>query len=165
MWSKRTAVVAGTKTLGSRASLWAATGSMELTDRSAPDRHDLCPQIDGTRREAGRTDDCFRSDRSQLLSDSPGQYPHSTELESLGTQSLWTTFNCSEREVDLVSPHLPGYEGQGGAVCVIEEEVQAQVLLTENELEPGMVMHAFNPSTWEAEAGRFLSSRPAWSTK
>jgi hypothetical protein len=24
-----------------------------------------------------------------------------------------------------------------------------------------MVMHAFNPSTLEAEAGRFLSSRPA----
>jgi hypothetical protein len=28
-----------------------------------------------------------------------------------------------------------------------------------------MEAHAFNPSTWEAEAGRFLSSRPAWSTK
>jgi hypothetical protein len=27
------------------------------------------------------------------------------------------------------------------------------------------VMHAFNPSTWEAEAGGFLSSRPAWSTE
>ena len=27
-----------------------------------------------------------------------------------------------------------------------------------------MVAHIFNPSTWEAEAGRFLSSRPAWST-
>jgi hypothetical protein len=26
-----------------------------------------------------------------------------------------------------------------------------------------VVAHAFNPSTWEAEAGRFLSSRPAWS--
>jgi hypothetical protein len=25
--------------------------------------------------------------------------------------------------------------------------------------------HAFNPSSWEAEAGRFLSLRPAWSTK
>jgi hypothetical protein len=27
------------------------------------------------------------------------------------------------------------------------------------------VAHTFNPSTWEAEAGRFLSSRPAWYTK
>ena len=29
----------------------------------------------------------------------------------------------------------------------------------------GVVAHSFNPSTWEAEAGGFLSSRPAWSTK
>jgi hypothetical protein len=28
-----------------------------------------------------------------------------------------------------------------------------------------VVVHAFNPSTQEAEAGRFLNSRPAWSTK
>jgi hypothetical protein len=28
-----------------------------------------------------------------------------------------------------------------------------------------VVRHTFNPSTWEAEAGRFLSSRPAWSTE
>jgi hypothetical protein len=28
-----------------------------------------------------------------------------------------------------------------------------------------MVALAFNPSTWEAEAGGFLSSRPAWFTK
>jgi hypothetical protein len=28
-----------------------------------------------------------------------------------------------------------------------------------------VVAHAFNPSTWEAEAGGFLSSRPTWSTK
>jgi major histocompatibility complex class I len=29
----------------------------------------------------------------------------------------------------------------------------------------GVVVHVFNPSTREAEAGGFLSSRPAWSTK
>jgi hypothetical protein len=28
-----------------------------------------------------------------------------------------------------------------------------------------LVVHAFNPSTWKAEAGGFLSSRPAWSTE
>ena len=28
-----------------------------------------------------------------------------------------------------------------------------------------MVAHAFNPSTLEAEAGGFLSSRPAWSAE
>jgi hypothetical protein len=32
-------------------------------------------------------------------------------------------------------------------------------------LQPGVVTHTFNPSTREAEAGGFLSSRPAWSTK
>jgi major histocompatibility complex class I len=31
--------------------------------------------------------------------------------------------------------------------------------------QPGVVAHAFNPSTWEAEAGEFLSSRLAWSTE
>jgi hypothetical protein len=28
-----------------------------------------------------------------------------------------------------------------------------------------VVAHAINPSTWETETGRFLSSRPAWSTE
>jgi hypothetical protein len=28
-----------------------------------------------------------------------------------------------------------------------------------------VVPYAFNPSTWEAEGGRFLSLRPAWSTE
>jgi hypothetical protein len=31
-------------------------------------------------------------------------------------------------------------------------------------LKPGVVAHTFDPSTQEAEAGGFLSSRPAWST-
>jgi hypothetical protein len=30
---------------------------------------------------------------------------------------------------------------------------------------PGVVVHGFNPSTREAEAGGFLSLRPAWPTK
>jgi hypothetical protein len=30
---------------------------------------------------------------------------------------------------------------------------------------PGVVVYACNPSTQEAEAGGFLSWRPAWSTK
>ena len=29
----------------------------------------------------------------------------------------------------------------------------------------GMVVHAFNPSTWRAEAGGSLNSKPAWSTE
>jgi hypothetical protein len=33
------------------------------------------------------------------------------------------------------------------------------------QVKPGMVAHAFNPSTREAEAGGFLSSRTAWSTE
>jgi hypothetical protein len=33
------------------------------------------------------------------------------------------------------------------------------------KVKPGVVVHAFNPSTWEAEAGEFLSSRPAWFTE
>jgi hypothetical protein len=28
-----------------------------------------------------------------------------------------------------------------------------------------VVVHAFNTSTWESEAGRFLSLRPAWYTE
>ena len=32
-------------------------------------------------------------------------------------------------------------------------------------MQPGVVVYSFNPSTWEAEAGGFLSLKPAWSTK
>jgi hypothetical protein len=43
-----------------------------------------------------------------------------------------------------------------------EQEEQSSII---KNIQPGVVAHAFNPSTWEAEAGGFLSSRPAWSTK
>ena len=44
-------------------------------------------------------------------------------------------------------------------VCLVLIEVRR------GHLSWAVVAHAFNPSTWEAEAGGFLSSRPAWSTK
>jgi hypothetical protein len=37
--------------------------------------------------------------------------------------------------------------------------------VVKNKVRPGMVVHAFSPSTWEAEAGRFLSSRTARATQ
>jgi hypothetical protein len=39
------------------------------------------------------------------------------------------------------------------------------LLFKNSNPKPGVVAHTFYPSTWEAEAGGFLSSRPAWSTE
>jgi hypothetical protein len=44
-------------------------------------------------------------------------------------------------------------------------EVSYCVLKKQKTKTKAGVAHAFNPSTWEAEAGGFLSSRPAWSTE
>jgi hypothetical protein len=38
--------------------------------------------------------------------------------------------------------------------------LQEMILIRELRHRLGVVVHAFNPSNWEAEAGRFLSSRP-----
>jgi hypothetical protein len=38
-------------------------------------------------------------------------------------------------------------------------------LTLKNFSSQAVVAPAFNPSTWKAEAGGFLSSRPAWSTE
>jgi hypothetical protein len=40
-----------------------------------------------------------------------------------------------------------------------------QINVLKDALRWAVVEHAFNPSTWEAEAGGFLSSKPAWSPK
>jgi hypothetical protein len=44
-------------------------------------------------------------------------------------------------------------------------KLRAEIDGVRNKKKPDVVAHAFNPSTWEAEAGGFLSSRTAWSTK
>jgi hypothetical protein len=46
--------------------------------------------------------------------------------------------------------------------CFKEEEEKPT---TKSIFSWAVVAHAFNPSTWEAEVGGFLSSRPAWSTE
>jgi hypothetical protein len=45
----------------------------------------------------------------------------------------------------------------------IKKDISNSLKNIQEEL--GEVVHAFNPSTREAEADRFLSWRPAWSTK
>ena len=38
-------------------------------------------------------------------------------------------------------------------------------MIKSDKLRLGVLAHDFNPSIWEAEAGRSLSSRPVWSKK
>jgi major histocompatibility complex class I len=56
-------------------------------------------------------------------------------------------------QIDMISH--PKIEGVSGENILIKNVIS----------QPGVVAHAFDPSTREAEAGGFLSSRPAWSTK
>jgi hypothetical protein len=51
-------------------------------------------------------------------------------------------------------------------LCVGEREGNIEKARFRNIIsKPGVAAYTFNPSTQEAEAGGFLSSRPAWSTK
>jgi hypothetical protein len=61
---------------------------------------------------------------------------------------LWTLawILSTALKLSLINPHS---EGQFRKHC----------------LRQVVVARAFDPSTWEAEAGGFLSLRPAWSTK
>ena len=52
--------------------------------------------------------------------------------------------------------------------CDFSTNTECDVMFFQNKkVRWAVVVHAFNPSIWEAEAeaGGFLSSRPAWSTK
>jgi hypothetical protein len=70
-------------------------------------------------------------------------------LSSVKNRQETSVCGSQENQQQPVSP-----EGRGSVILFIQTVTW-----------PGVVAHAFNPSTREAEAGGFLSSRPAWSTK
>jgi hypothetical protein len=57
---------------------------------------------------------------------------------------------CRALEEELISPHAVTLLLMGNIKILLSQAV---------------VAHTFNPSTWVAEASRFLSWRPAWSTE
>jgi hypothetical protein len=65
----------------------------------------------------------------------------------------------------LEQTHLPDVGWQDAGGWRRGWKVLAAMNSIKKEKGQAMVVHTFNPNTWEAEAGRFLSSRPAWSTE
>jgi hypothetical protein len=57
-----------------------------------------------------------------------------------------------------------GWGGAENEIWSVKNELQIKLNL-KKRLYREVVAHTFNSSTWEAEAGGFLSSRSAWSTK
>jgi hypothetical protein len=60
------------------------------------------------------------------------------------------------------------------SVLTVRKETSAKLEIQESAVQgthqdsrplSSVVVYTFNPSTWEAKAGEFLSSRPAWSTE
>ena len=53
----------------------------------------------------------------------------------------------------------------GRETRTVHTETKVMKFIKRRQKSQAVVAHAFNPSTWESEAGGFLSSRPAWSTE
>jgi hypothetical protein len=75
-------------------------------------------------------------------------------VQGWGAWEEWGTHGMGDRgwEIDWINSAL-------------SQNAEGRALIQNSESMPGVVAHAFNPSTWEAEAGGFLSSRPVWPTK
>ena len=87
----------------------------------------------------------------------PG-YPNTLEKQDLDLKShLMIMIEDFKKDVNKEIQENTGKQ---------QEALKAEAQTFFNELpELGTLAHTFNPSTREAEAGRFLSLRPAWSTK
>ena len=86
---------------------------------------------------------------------------------------------CNRISICILSQQLtvplpqPPWCGQGTGMCscvcekVKENQNKTKKNKTNKKTKSGqaVVVHACNPSIWEAEAGGFLSSRPSWSTE
>jgi hypothetical protein len=78
--------------------------------------------------------------------------------------SLWLAFDFRLSSFFKLLSRLPGFVIKS----MIKRTLETQMYISSFSLTArcgAVVAHAFNPSTWEAEAGRFLSSKPAWSTE
>jgi hypothetical protein len=75
--------------------------------------------------------------------------------------SFTTAFLVSEQREIRVSDVLVYASGQL-TPSNLKEDCAFYCMKSYNQV---VITHAFNPSTQEAEAGGFLSSRPAWSTE
>jgi hypothetical protein len=108
-----------------------------------------------------------------LLWSSPAPYHLPQSL--LSTCSWWRSPRPSPRQctcyglkqtgpflifMSLKNSFFPSWLGMLTEPCYVNFCIHYK-----RDLWPGVVVHPFNPSTREAEAGGFLSLRPAWSTK
>lgn len=73
---------------------------------------------------------------------------------NLSTFNLW-------RQMQQISEFKASLAYRVSSTTVRDEALSQQ----NKSAKPGVGTHAFSSSTLEAETGRFLSSRPAWSTK
>ena len=88
---------------------------------------------------------------------------------------LWSAWESSAISVFNHTCFPNYYKNQGLSQEIIREprsthsvrkcEMVLDLQRSKTGAKLGVVVHSFNPSTWEAEAGGFLSSRPAWSTE
>jgi hypothetical protein len=113
--------------------------------------------LDGFTLEAGvREGHCLALWHSAFLSASPHH-----RCSKVFLQVTVVYFERSYVAMEAIR-RIVGRKAELGGSC---SQCLTLVPKKKTRLQPGVVAHAFNPSTREAETGGFLSSRPAWSTK